>query len=121
MSEPVRRYMFDARAGTLSRYEDGALMILSADGEVVPASDYDALRANYDQLTGERFSDRVHAALHYRIRELEGLVRDAAVFLDTCNVPDSEWWASALVWFDRAGDLAPRVSTSDAAAEPHVR
>lgn len=45
-----------------------------------------------------------------RIAELEALVRDAAAFIDTCNVPDSDWWASALVWFERAGDLAQRAT-----------
>lgn len=36
----VKRYTFDARAGTLTRYEDG---------ELVPAADYDALAAERDE------------------------------------------------------------------------
>lgn len=41
----VRRYMFDPRAGTLSREEDGAKMMLSVVGELVPAADYNDLAA----------------------------------------------------------------------------
>jgi hypothetical protein len=70
MSE-VRRYLFDARAGTLSRYEDGAKMLLSADGELVPSADYDALAAQLD----ECIANCADPNDKRRIRELEAVLR----------------------------------------------
>lgn len=57
-------------------------MELPREAQVVLASDYDALQAKYDQLTGERFSDRVHAALQDRARRAEARINvlEAALY-----------------------------------------
>ena len=71
----VKRYTFDARAGTLTRYEDGTL-IVRANSELVPADDYDMLVVQFNELVAQ--ADKYIVAGQddkARIAQLEALVR----------------------------------------------
>ena len=71
----VKRYTFDARAGTLTRYEDGTL-IVRANSELVPADDYDMLVVQFNELVAQ--ADKYIVAGQddkARIATLEALLR----------------------------------------------
>jgi hypothetical protein len=76
----VKRYTFDARAGTLTRYEDGTL-IVRANSELVPADDYDMLVVQFNELVAQ--ADKYIVAGQddkARIAQLEALVRRFVAF-----------------------------------------
>ena len=111
MSDDVRRYTFDARAGTLTRYEDGTL-IVRASGELVPADDYDMLVVQFNELVAQ--ADKYIVAGQDDKARLAQLEAENSRLQNSINDCSTE---EGLCYSNELNRLTDRIATLEAAAE----